>query len=198
MRSRMRTNERNEPLATAFHDVQPADSNVGHMTKIVQTTQAGGVARSTLCRDFTGEAVQKEQTGSLGDCFCSAGSPAMYDQIGDPVLTEERRSLSQPCYRGSAAGLRSQTSSPLQSQQCMSFDRPAHSSASSSTLRRSAFENVVIRVLHAIRLTQEDHSAQMNALTSVLEERPSVTAAEERVFEPYGELDKFLEFDMTL
>lgn len=67
-----------------------------------------------------------------------------------------------------------------------------------TSLSFAALENEVLRLLHGIRLTQVDHTAQLNALLAAAEKRPSVTDSEDTVLEPYKELEQFLEFDRTL
>ncbi|XP_064465072.1 uncharacterized protein LOC135376492 [Ornithodoros turicata] len=66
-----------------------------------------------------------------------------------------------------------------------------------ATLPR-AFENEVLRLLHALRAVQEDHSTQLNDISSALQQRTSQMATEESDdTKPYAVLERFLDVDSS-
>ncbi|XP_064462337.1 uncharacterized protein LOC135372802 isoform X3 [Ornithodoros turicata] len=72
-------------------------------------------------------------------------------------------------------------------------------STARGTTLQTGFENEVLRLLHAIKIAQEDQTSQLNTVTSALE-RQTVQAAldEYNALEPYEELDQFLAIDRSL
>ncbi|XP_064467886.1 uncharacterized protein LOC135378730 [Ornithodoros turicata] len=127
--------------------------------------------------------------------------PVDKEQVCEPVSRAQHRSVVQLRHGGSTQDVYHTNSATVHSplQRNISQSSSASSTARSSPALTGAFENEVLRLLHAVRLILEDHSSQLNTLMSAVERRPHATDPEDpSTLQPHEELNIFLDFDLSL